>query len=70
MMAEVRTLADALPEEMARVREAIAIYKTVPMGHIAAALMQADIDAAMKAIMHGDTVEMLRRYESLKGWEV
>lgn len=33
-------------------------------------MMRADLDGAAKALAEGDVVEMMRRYESLKGWQV
>lgn len=62
------TLGDALPREMARVRELIPIYESVPMGHIAAAGMRSDLDAAARALAEGDVAQMIRVHESLKGW--
>lgn len=64
------TLAEALPMEMARVRdELMPQYLAIgPAGAIALAMMRADLDRAAKAMMAGDTVAMLRVYESLKGF--
>lgn len=65
------TLAEALPREMARVRdELIPAYLSIgPVGAFALALMRANLDRATKAIMEGDTVAMLRAYEELKDFE-
>lgn len=65
------TLGDALPREMARVRdEVIPAYEAIgPAGGFALAGMRADLDAAAKALAEGDVVAMLRVYESLKGWK-
>jgi hypothetical protein len=64
------TLADALPKEMARVRDVLMPqYIAIgPPGAIALAMMRADLDRAAKAMMSGDVVEMLRVYESLKAF--
>lgn len=63
------TLGEALPREMARVRDHVLPFYTPEVnGQFAAAMMRGDIDAAAKAIAEGDTIEMLRVYESLKGW--
>ncbi len=63
------TLGDALPREMARVRdELLPIYDSIPTGIFAATMMRADLDAAAKALAEGDVVAMLRVYESLKGY--
>lgn len=69
-MSEIDTLADALPREMARVRdEVIPLYLSVPNGQFAVAMMRADLAAAAKAMMEGDVVQMLRIYQSLKETE-
>lgn len=61
------SLAEALPREMARVRdELLPMYDSIPTGVIAATMMRRDLDRATKAMAEGDVVEMLRSYESLK----
>ena len=63
------TLGDALPREMARVRdELLPMYDAIPTGVFAATMMRADLDRAAKALAEGDVVAMLRVYESLKGF--
>lgn len=66
------TLADALPREMARVRdEVLPAYVDDLLqgaGIYAAHMMRADLDRAAKAMAESDTVAMLRAYESLKGY--
>ena len=65
------SLGTALPAEMARVRDKIIpVYDSIPMGHIAASMMRADLDQAAKALAQGDVVAMLRVYESLKGYDL
>lgn len=65
------TLGDALPREMARVRDKVLPYYTPEVnGQFAAAGMRRDLDDAAKALAEGDVVAMLRVYESLKGWTV
>ncbi len=65
------TLGDALPAEMARVRDKLLpVYDSIQGGQIAASMMRADLDAAAKAMAAGDTVEMIRVYQSLKEWEL
>lgn len=65
------TLGDALPREMARVRDVVMpVYEAIGVhGAFALALMRADLDAAAKALAEGDVVAMVRVYESLKGYE-
>ncbi len=62
------TLGDALPREMARVRDRVMpAYREIgPAGAFALAMMRADLDVATKAIAQGDVVAMLRAYQSLK----
>jgi hypothetical protein len=64
------TLGTALPKEMARVRDHVmpAYIEIGPAGAFALAMMRADLDRAAKAMIEGDVVEMLRAYESLKGY--
>ena len=65
------TLGDALPREMARVRDEVLPYYTPEVnGQIAAAMMRQDLDAAAKALVEGDVSEMIRVYESLKTYHV
>lgn len=70
-MTESITLAEALPKEMARVRdEVLPIYDSIPTGKWAASAMRLDLDAAAKAMAEGDTVAMLSVYQSLCGYDV
>lgn len=68
---ESTTLGEALPKEMARVRdEVLPRYAALgPVGTFGATWMRADLDAAAKAMAEGDVVAMLRCYESLRGAE-
>jgi hypothetical protein len=64
------SLGEALPGEIARVRDVVLpTYDAIPTGGFAAALIRADLDRASKAMIDGDLVEMIRVYESLKGWK-
>jgi hypothetical protein len=69
-MTDVETLADALPREMARVRDdVIPAYMAIGIsGQFALAMMRASLDRATRAIMLGDVVEMLQCLEDLKGF--
>lgn len=73
MTTESRSLAEALPLEIERVKELIKLYED-PMlkgaGDLACALMKMDIDKAEKATQEQDTVAMLRAYQELKTYEV
>lgn len=64
------TLGEELPKEMARVRdELLPLYDSIPTGVFAATMMRADLDRAAKAMAECDVVEMLRVYQSLKGYD-
>ena len=71
-MDEGTTLGDALPREMARVRdEVLPEYVAIgPPGALAAAMMRADLDRAARVLAEGDVVAMIAVYESLKGWKL
>lgn len=62
--AEGRTLGDALPIEVARVRDQI-----LPLyagNTLAGAVLRALLDRAAKAMIAGDTIEMIRVYDQMK----
>lgn len=69
-MTTVDTLGDALPREMARVRdEVLPVYVEIGApGYLAATMMRNALDRATKAIMSGDIQSMLAAYEDLKGF--
>jgi hypothetical protein len=66
------TLGEALPREMARVRDEVLPQFIALRGmpnvivEPQIAMMRADLDAAAKALAEGDVVAMLRVYRSLK----
>lgn len=70
-MSDVTTLGEALPKEMARVRDEVmpAYIEIGPPGQFALAMMRASLDAAAKAMAEGDTVAMIAAYQDLKGYE-
>lgn len=65
------TLGDALPREIARVRDQVmpAYLAIGAPGSFALALMRLSLDAASKAMIEGDVAAMMRAYEDLKGYE-
>lgn len=69
--AKTRTLMDGLLDEMNRVRELIAEYKSLPngVGNLGAALMEINIKEAEQSIRTGDVIEMMRCYSHLKTCE-
>jgi hypothetical protein len=69
-MSENTTLGDALPKEIARVREVLGHYKELgPVGMFGAMFIEQSLQAADKAVMSGDVVAMLQAFETLKGIE-
>lgn len=73
MADDVLTLGEALPKEMARVRDHVMPAYQHPAlqgaGAFALAMMHRDLDRAAKAMIEGDTVEMMRAYQALKEYE-
>jgi len=68
MSEQIETLADALPKEMARVREVLGHYREIgPAGALGAAFIETDLRAADSAVMSGDVVAMLRSLKTLQG---
>ncbi len=64
------TLADALPKEMERVREVLALYRQIgPAGMFGAAMIEQDLRNADRAVMSGDVVAMLRSLKALQAIE-
>ncbi len=68
-MAEM-TLGEALPQEMARIRDKVmpAYVECGPSGRFALAMMRASLDQAAKALAEGDVVAMVATYKDLKGY--
>jgi hypothetical protein len=63
------SLGEALPREIERVQELIGQYESVPMGHVAAAMMKQEIKKAHDAMISGDLVGMIAAYKELKGFK-
>ena len=67
-MEQTETVADALPKEIARVREVLGHYKELgPAGTIGAILIEGDLMRADRAVIYGDVVGMLRSLATLRG---
>lgn len=64
-------LGEALPKEMARVRDVLMpLYQSIgPTGRIALVLMRNELDRAAKAMIEGDLPAMIRSYEALKDFK-
>ncbi len=62
------TLGDALPKEMARVRdELMPAYQAIgPAGAFGLMMLRGSLDRAAKAMAEGDIGQMLRSYTELK----
>ena len=69
MASQPLSLGEALPKEMARVRdEVLPRYLEIgKAGAFAVAAMRSELDAAAKALAEGDIPLMMEAYESLKG---
>jgi hypothetical protein len=68
MSNDVETLADALPKEMARVREVLSHYREIgPAGMFGATFIEQDLRAADRAVMSGDVIAMIQALEKLRG---
>ena len=57
------------PNEQARVRELLGVYKAIPQGAFGAMMIEQVLRRADQAAMSGDPVAILRSYEELKGCE-
>ena len=66
------TLGEALPLEMARVRDGVmpAYAECGVGGSFALAMMRHDLDLAAKAMIEGDIVAMVRIYQKLKEYQL
>jgi hypothetical protein len=66
------TLGDALPREMARVRDKVmpAYVEIGPGGAFALAFMRQDLDRAAKAMAEGDLPAMIAAYQALKEYKL
>lgn len=67
-----QSLGEALPLEMARVRDKVMPFyvEIGPPGIFALALMRQALDGAAKAMAEGDVVAMVHWYQELKGFEL
>jgi len=66
------SLGEALPREMARIRDVLipAYLECGVGGSFAVAGMRRDLDLASKAMIEGDAVAMVRIYQKLKAWQL
>jgi hypothetical protein len=71
-VADGETLGEALPREMARVRDKVlpAYLSIGRSGAYAVATIRADLDTAAKALAEGDVVQMARVFLSLKDYQL
>ncbi len=67
-MHDGNTVGEALPREMARVRdEVMPAYEAIGVsGAFALALMRTDLDRAARALAEGDTIAMIEALASLR----
>ena len=66
------SLGEALPREMARIRDVVipAYVECGVGGSFALSMMRYDLDLAAKALAEGDVVAMLHIYQKLKEWQL
>ena len=71
MSADVMTVGEALPMEMARVRDQVMPHYVAvgAPGIFALTMMRRDLDLAARAMAEGDTVGMIRQLAELRGYE-
>ena len=63
----METLGEALPKEMARVREVLGHYKEIgSAGFFVATMIEQTLQKAERAIIGGDLTEMIQAYQELK----
>lgn len=67
-----QSLGDALPLEMARVRDVVMpVYQSIGReGQPALMMMRVSLDVAARAMAEGDVVAMIRAFEDLKGYSL
>jgi len=66
MSTKIETLGDALPREIERCQELLTQYAAIGSAGIFGAMMiKEEISAALKSMIEGDVVAMLRAYEKL-----
>lgn len=65
------SVGEEFPKEQARVRELIALYRSLPggVGNIGAMLMEGVLQRADQAAISGDVVAMVRSFEEMRGCE-
>lgn len=68
----MKTLADALPDEIRRINEVVIpayleILPTVPMAALTLTMIRATVDLATRACSEGDVVAMMGWLEELRG---
>ena len=65
-------LVEGVQKEIKRVTEIIIEYRSIPggAGNIAAALMQQDVDEAIRRLASSEAVELISIYKKLQEWEL
>jgi hypothetical protein len=71
MSADAMTVGDALPQEMARVRDQVMPHYLAigAPGRFALLMMRTDLDLAARAMVEGDVIGMVRQLAELRGYE-
>ncbi|SIO57764.1 hypothetical protein [Paraburkholderia phenazinium] len=69
-MIETKSLADQLPDEIARVTKILGHYVAIgPAGAPGALMIRTSLDLATRALARGDVVAMIQALEDLKGYK-
>lgn len=68
----IETLGDALPKEMARIRDVVMpAYQGIgPAGSFALTFMRRDLDVAARAMAEGDLPGMIAAYKALRDYKL
>ncbi len=67
MTTEAQSIGSDMPNQQARVREILGLYKEIgPSGAFGAMTIEADLREADEAVMSGDIVRIIRAYQTLK----
>lgn len=57
---------EGIQQEVVRCREVLKHYESIPQGVFGSIMIKQTIAEAESAIAHGDTIEMIHKYQELK----
>jgi len=69
MSYDAQSVGEAFPQEQARVRELLVVYRELPLhaGAFGAMMLEGVLRRADEAIASGDIIAILRAYKELRG---